>query len=254
MKLIDFDHMYTKREINTIDKAEDIAKEIVEKYLDSINEKQIDGGPTYIDAILIEYQRVRGTKKEEILTKLLDEYHMRYHAAVREAIHHILTKEDERVPNIKGKNMPGIISVKKEGKKYKIDTKIGQIEVYKATDVLSSPVLEKLLKGQCYDRTYDYIKENPQYNAVVSYLPFFFEGGVYHAYAKNKDYILDIAANAFYEDLESANKVLNGEIVADLTLKEVKSKIKVLRRTIAELPKESPLLSVGLYYDIKNKR
>ena len=202
---------------------------------------------------MLEYLKVKGTSKEEILLNLFKKYKMNYQASVREGIYHLLIKEDERVPNIKAKNWPGINSVKKEDNKYILDTQIGQIEVYKATQLISSSVLDRQLSGFCYERTYDFLKQNPEYSAVIAYLPNFFYGGMYHAYLKKEDEVFDIAANAYYKDIASANKVLNGEIIETMDLRQIRKKEKILNKTIEGLPRNCALLNIGLYYEIKNK-
>ena len=254
MKLSDFRHVYNEKELKPSKKNEEIAKVIAASYLKTINEKYLYVDcDTYLEAIFLEYLKVKGTPKEEVLLNLLKEHNINYQATVREGIYHLLVKETERIPNVKAKNWPGINSVKKENNKYILDTQIGRIEVYKATEMISSPVLNKQLGGCCYERTYDFLKQNPDYKATIAYLPNFFTGGMYHAYLENEDGVFDIAANAYYKDLDSAEKVLKGEKVETLSLKEAKNKIKVLRKTIDNLPKTDELLNVGLYYEIKNK-
>ncbi len=255
MKFIDLQNMYIKREKNPRKIDEQVAKEIIFDYLQITNRKSLNvKSNSYVEALMLEYLNVKGTKKEEILLNLFKQYKMNYQASVREGIYHLLSKVDERDEKINPRNWPGIISVERKKNKYILDTQIGKIEVYKATKIIKSPVLERPLSGYCYQRTYEYLKENPEYSAIISYLPNFFYGGMYHAYLKKDNCVFDIASNAYYKDMESANKVLNGEIVETLSLKEVRRRERILNRTIEKIPKDCGLLNVGLYYEIKNKR
>ena len=110
------------------------------------------------------------------------------------------------------------------------------------------------IKAKPFKEALGYRRLTEEYSAIISYLPNFFYGGMYHAYLKKDDGVFDIAANAYYKNMESANKVLNGEIVETLSLKEVRRRERILNRTIEGIPKDCGLLNVGLYYELKNKR
>ncbi len=139
-----------------------------------------------------------------------------------------------------------------------LETILGTIEVYKASDVLSKSksihIFDKPLNGQCYKKTYDFIKENHDYRAVLSYLPNFFYRGHYHAYLEKGSTILDIAANALYTSSNSANKILRGETLARLSYQQIKQKHKVLKMHAKELDSQQKLLNLALYYDYTKKK
>ena len=106
--------------------------------------------------------------------------------------------------------------------------------------------------GQCYERTYDFLKKNRDYKAVLAYMPHFFCGGNYHAYLEKDSEVLDIASNAFYSSKESIDKIFCGEIIAKLSYSQVQEKFNIIRKTTPEINSKQKLLTLALYYDRKN--
>lgn len=122
------------------------------------------------------------------------------------------------------KEIPFINKVENKNEKYTITTSIGKIQVKRASDYFSNTsssfIFKKTLIGKCFDRTAEFIQENPDYEAVVSYLPNIFTGGHYHAYAKKDDIIVDSACNAIFFN-HSGELVDNGRVVAKVSLEEL---------------------------------
>ena len=84
----------------------------------------------------------------------------------------------------------------------------------KASDIFektpSKYIFDRPLTGFCYDRVYDFVEENMDYEAVLSYLPTYFGFGHYHVYLQKDDIILDIASNGYYVSKQYSEKVLYG--------------------------------------------
>ena len=142
------------------------------------------------------------------------------------------------------------------GSKYILDTVLGDIEVFKASKLFSNSssyhIFNKDLMGQCYERSYDFLKENRDYKAVLAYMPNFFYGGNYHAYLEKDEQVLDIASNAFYSSKESIDKIFCGETIAKLTWKQVQQKFEQIKSTTPNINSRQKLLTLTLYYDNKN--
>ena len=68
---------------------------------------------------------------------------------------------------------PGMISEEHNESLYTLKTKIGTINVYKASEVFknskSSYIFNRRLLKWCYERTFDFLKENRDYKAALSY-------------------------------------------------------------------------------------
>lgn len=108
--------------------------------------------------------------------------------------------------------------------------------------------------GQCHDRTWDFLKENPDYQAVLAYMLNFFLGGHYHAYLEKDGNVLDIAANAFYDNPDSIEKIFNGEIIKKVTYKQAIDDFERVKRKMPGVQNSQKLLTLSLYYDIKQKK
>lgn len=81
---------------------------------------------------------------------------------------------------------PGVKNIEKSESKYILETILGTIEVYQASKIFmhspSYPIFNKTLMGQCYERIYDFLKENNDYKVALQYMLNFFYGGHYHTY------------------------------------------------------------------------
>ena len=97
-----------------------------------------------------------------------------------------------------------------------LDTAIGKIKLGKASEYFKntklSYIFDKKLHEECFDRTLEFVSENEDYDAVVSYVPNIFKGGHYHAYAKCDDTIVDSASNAIYFD-NTGELIEKGDII-----------------------------------------
>ena len=257
MKYEDFCKQLELRETIPNEKNNLIAANFLLKYLQTIKEKELSyptGNP--IEDLLYEYFSLKGTEKEENFIKLLNDYHFKYSMSIHNAIYYLLATPREFIENIDPLSWPGMQNIKRDNANYKLETILGNIEVYKASQIFSKTpsyhIFHKNLMGECYERTYDFLKENTDYLAVLSYMPNFFYGGHYHAYLEKENQILDIASNAFYPSKESAKKILCGEIVAKLSWKQVQEKFKQIKNTTKNINSRQKLLTLTLYYDRKN--
>lgn len=202
------------------------------------------------------YFEIKGTDKEKILEKLLEENNAHYSYTIHNAIYNLLVKKEEYDKRkVNPLLWPGINSITGKSNEYTLKTKLGKIKVSKASKIFentsSSYIFNKELLGKCYYRCYDFLKENSdQYKAVLSYLPNFFHGGHFHTYLENDTHVLDIASNAYYEK-EYANIVLSGEIIAKLTFEEVEKQYEELITTIPEIKEYPKLGTLALYHDVK---
>lgn len=252
----DLCNQYQKRQKNSINYDELNAKRLLEEYLSKVGKsKPCYNTASYIDDFLYEYFNAKEKGQEEIFDLLLRKYNFKYTNSVHNSIYHILEINKTESPKINPTLFPGLYNINEEGLKYTIDTNIGRIEVYKADQIyLSSTsyhIFKKPLAGKCYDRTYEFLKENTDYKAILSYMPNFFYKGHYHVYLEKDDQVLDIAANALYTSRKFANKILCGEILAKLSYKQVEQEFKNIKKTIPEVGSASKLLTLSLYYDIK---
>ena len=176
--------------------------------------------------------------------------------SIHNAIYYLLATERECADSVNPASWPGINDIKMLESKYILDTVLGNIEVFKASklfsDSLSYHIFNKELMGQCYERTYDFLRENRDYQAVLAYMPNFFFGGNYHAYLEKDGRVLDIASNAFYSSKESIDKIFCGEVIAKLTWKQVQQKFEQIKNTTSNISSRQKLLTLTLYYDNKN--
>lgn len=257
MKYEDFYKWEKLREINPNIKENLIAKNIISKYLEKTCKNQLayqTGFP--IEDLLYEYFLVKETENENIFIELLNSYNFNYSMSIHNAIYYLLATEKEKEDSISPLSWPGIKSIDRFDSRYILDTTIGTIEVFKASEVLSNSksydIFNKALMGQCYSRTYDFLKENRDYRAVLSYMPNFFYGGHYHTYLEKENEILDIASNALYYSKESIDKIFCGDIIAKLSYKQVQKKFNNIINTSCDLKDKNKLLTLTLYYDMKN--
>ena len=259
MRYEDFYRQAKKREQRDTKKDDAIAENFIDEYLGTAPKSFLLWAfQPHIEYLINEYFEVKGTKAEEYFIKLLNSYNFDYSMSIHNAIYYLLATEKEKNSSVNPASWPGVYEIKSENPKYTLKTILGTIEVYKASEILkdfpSIHIFSKPLMGQCYERTYDFLKENNDYKAVLSYMPNFFYGGHYHAYLERDDTTLDIASNALYTDHSSANKILCGDIIAKLTYKQAKQKFKTIKNTIPNIKQNQKLLTLALYYDQKRER
>lgn len=259
MKYKDFYEQEELRERKPEQKNNLIAEGFISKFLEMTYRNELlyqTGNP--IEDLLYEFFSLKGTEFEKVFLDLLNSYNFNYSMSIHNAIYYLLATDREYDNAINPLLWPGINDIKSDESKYILNTILGTIEVYKASEILSRSksyhIFEKDLMGQCYDRTYDFLRENNDYRAVLSYMPNFFYGGHYHAYLEKDNEVLDIASNALYYSEQSINKILCGKILAKLTYKQVKQKFNTIKNTVPSIGSKNKLLTLALYYDRKNNQ
>ena len=259
MKNNDFYKQVKLREEKPLLKEDSIAREVFKEYLKR-------GGTDYpckhlnqIEKLLYNYFQSKGTPSEKILLELFDANDFNYSASVRNAIFYLLCKpsdiEKQLARSVNPLFWPGINSITRCNYEYTLDTKIGKIKVCKASKVFkgtpSKCVFNRELIHHCHDRSEEFLKLNKDYQAVLSYVHNFFYGGMYHSYLESENGVLDIAANAYYENKEDASLVLKGDIIKKISYSEAQRKFETLSRIIPELKKHKKLGALTVYYDMK---
>jgi len=239
---------------------------IIKEFCSKCNFKNVKytGSPD-VDILYIYYQ-VKDTEDEKILLDLLYKYDFEFSSSIHNAMYYMLVKKTEfsdlffsqvfgiTNESLSPKMWPGVIDFINDGSYYEVKTNLGQIKVYKANEIISSPIFDKMLMNQCYERTYEFLKENKDYNAVISLMPDFFEGEHYHAYLEKNGHILDIASNAYYEDQKSIDTIFCGEELARLSYEEVEDEYLKLKRIYPNLSERSKLHSLAVHYDYNKNR
>ncbi len=151
------------------------------------------------DTFLYNYVELSKYQKDDI-NLALKQKNCNYHALLNECIYDALSSK----PLINIEEVPIVNKVTNNSNKMILETTVGTIRLGKASeyfkDTKSSYIFNKQLSGECFDRTLEFVRENEEYDAVVSYVPNIFVGGHYHAYAKCGDTIVDPASNAIYFD------------------------------------------------------
>ena len=211
----------------------------------------------FIEDLLFTYFEIEDANDKKLFDDILNSYNSNYQFTIANAIYYLLGKKKELKPlNINPLLWPGVIDIQKENNKYIVETILGNIEVYKANKIFSntdsSHIFKRELMGQCYNRTYEFLKQNRDYNAVLSYEPNFFYGGHYHAYLEKNSQVLDIAANAYYKTKEFSDKILCGKVIKKLSYEETEEKFKELQYETPEFENYNKLHVLALYYERKN--
>lgn len=256
--MLDTDIYRWRKEIEEINNEEEniIAAMIIREYYNKTkDESVIFTGSGAID-ILYNYFKIKGTEKEKVLFDLLYKYDFDFSMSIHNSLYYLLGKKEElEEGSVSPLSWPGVNSFTRIGSDFEVNTNLGKIMVTKASDIFDSKVFEKKLMNQCYERTYDFLKENRDYKAVVSLLPSFFEGDHYHAYLQKDNHILDIACNAYYEDPKSIDTIFCGEEIFSLSYDEVEEDYMTLKRMYPDMKKGFKLHSLAIYHDsIRNKK
>lgn len=258
MKYEDLCKQWNLREKRSENKNSLIAKEVLLKYLEKIKETELPYQITNnaINSLIYNYFYIKDSDNESKINEILNLYNFNYSMSIHNAIYYLLATEREYVDCIDPLSWPGVKEINISDSKYSLNTILGNIEVYKASEIFSSTsseyIFNKNLMGECYGRTYDFLKENRDYHAVLSFMPHFFYGGHYHAYLEKDGNVLDIASNAFYDSKYSIDKIFCGEIIAKLSYTQVQKKFKMLKKTTPKISSKPKLLTLALYYDRKN--
>lgn len=173
-----------------------------------------------ISRFFTNYINLYQTHPEEI--KLyLSKKHFNEKSTLHEILYNFLENEDIQ----KLKRVPLIHEINQQGDIYIMNTTVGEIHVQQArkyfANTESSFIFQKDLADYCFERTCDFVEQNPQYQAIVKYLPNTFAGGHYHAYAKKGDMIVDSACNAVFFD-GTGELIEQGETLYQTTAEELK--------------------------------
>lgn len=252
--------VYCKMDESNIKIMKEILKKIKPFYQKELNEKYDGNIVDYFFRIYFNQKKNNNQKKFD---NYLEQFNFNYIASIRNGIYYLLGREDELEDcDIDYSLWPGISNATIDDNKYILDTKVGKIEVYKASEFYkntsSAYIFERDLMQRCYIRTYDFVKENLRdFQAVLSYTPFFFGNcGSYHAYALGNSTIVDIAANALYDSLDTGNKILKGNIIKKLTYDEIEDEFEKIEKEIPELLDDdyNKLYILTLYYDYKQQK
>lgn len=214
---------------------------------------------TFINDLLLNYMKLKNTENGKLLEQCMINSRFNYSASIHNAIYYMLATEKEAkkylTNNISPTDWPGVNSYSNKESTYTINTIYGNITVNKASEIFkntkSNYIFQKRLSTMCYDRTYEFAKENPDYTIVLSYLPNFFSTGHFHAYLEKENQTLDIASNGLYETNDNSSKVLNGEIIKKMSLEEVEDDYKKITRELEYHPlikQYSKLHLLSLYH------
>lgn len=143
-----------------------------------------------IDRFFINYINLYQTHPEEIRL-CLNKKRFNEKSALHEILYTFLENEDIK----KLSKVPLIHEIKQQDNDYILNTTIGTIHLQKASkyfaDTSSAFIFQNKTSDLCFEKTCEFIDKNPDYQAIVKYLPNVFTGGHYHAYAKKEDMIVD---------------------------------------------------------------
>ena len=166
---------------------------------------------SFAETFIYNYVELSKYQKDDIKL-VLKQKKCKQQALLNECIYDALSSN----PLINIEDIPLINKVTNDKDKMILETTIGTIRLGKASeyfkDTKSSYIVNKKLAGECFDRTLEFVRENEEYDAVVSYVPNIFVGGHYHAYAKCGDTIVDPASNAIYFD-NTGTLIEQGDII-----------------------------------------
>lgn len=166
---------------------------------------------SFAETFIYNYVELSKYQKDDIRL-VLKQKKYNQQALLNECIYEALSSN----PLINIEDVPLINKVTNDKDKMILETTVGTIRIGKASeyfkDTKSSYIFNKQLSGECFDRTLEFVRENEEYDAVVSYVPNIFVGGHYHAYAKCDDTIVDSASNAIYFD-NTGNLIEQGDII-----------------------------------------
>lgn len=251
MELNIIDKQYLDTEDKYLDLNQEVAEYIISEYRSLSTYYNFNGKP--LDVLLSNYFYLKSKNEHHILEEVLNKYCFNYTSSIHNAIYDLLLVNEDRALL-----WPGVNKIEKCNELYKLNTKNGLIKVSKASRVFkdhkSSYIFKKELRGNCFARTLDFLIENKDYKAVLSYDNNLFVGGHYHAYLENNNQTLDIASNALYETDDDRKKVLDGKIIKKLTLEEVIDSFNKVLEEVPTLDKNDDKLQVlALYYGKKKK-
>lgn len=176
---------------------------------------------------------------KEILDTILKQFATNKNAFILNTIKNTLIME--KIPKYPG---IGIEKITKKDTLYNVSSILGEIKVEKASQKWP---LKQSLSGKLSQECFEFVKENPNWKVVLSYIPNYFYKGYYHAYLKNEEYVLDIARNMVLEK-KMGEILLDGEIFKELTLEEIEREKNILREQIIGFRENEYLLGILTWY------
>ena len=249
MELNEIDEYHLNTEIKYQNLSEQTAEYIISEYRKLGPYHKCDDNP--LASLLYNYFYLKKKGKHQVLEEVLNNYKINYKSSIHNAIFDLLGSEKD-----KSLLWPGVVSEEDDGLLYKLKTNIGIIKVYKASEIFkntkSAYIFKRNLRNCCHVRSFDFLSENKDYKAVLSYDNNLFVGGHFHSYLEKDDITIDIAGNALYKSREDKEKVLNGEVLAKLTYDEVMIEFMKVLEEIPNLdPDDDKLQVLALYYGKK---
>lgn len=243
------DEYYLDTEIKYLNLNEQVADHIIYEYKQKGPYRKCDYNS--LNSLLYNYFYLKRKNKHKLLEEILNKYNINYNSSIHNAIYDLLIDNENRAML-----WPGVISIENNGFLYQLKTIIGNINVYKASEIFandkSSYIFKRPLRGNCFARSLDFIKENRDYKVVFSYDDDIFIGGHFHAYLEKNGITLDIASNALYKSKEEKDKVFKGEIISKLTYDEA---IDSFNKVLEEVPNldsnDDKLQVLALYFGKK---
>lgn len=249
MKINEIDEYYLNLEVAFQDLNELTAEYIISEYKKLGSYHKYDDNP--LASLLINYFNLKKKGKHQVLEDVLNKYSINYKSSIHNAIYDLLSNEKDR-----SLLWPGVISKEDNGLLYILETYLGTIRVYKASEIFKNTehasVFKKDLRTYCHARSFEFLSINKDYKAVLSYNKNLFVGGHFHSYLEKDDITLDIASNALYTRMEDKEKVLDGEVLAKLTYDEVISLFAKVQEEVPDLdPFDDKLQVLALYHGMK---
>lgn len=228
-----------------------IARKVLMEYLKISGREDFISPLTgnYTNDLFVNYAQVKGLRDEDIFLSLFVKYKFNYSYSIMNGMCYLFGKGSV-VERVNPFDWPGMISVDKDNNKYILHTLIGDIEVYKASEIFSgtnsSFIFKKKLVHQCFSRTYDFVKKNKDFNAVVSLLDGPFRGGYYHAYAVNGNTLVDPAVNTIYIDPKVIAKLYKGKEIIRLSYDEISDRFSKIKKMKPDIDNGCILSDVAL--------
>ncbi|GEM_PF-6055815 len=233
-------------------KNDAMAKKVINEYLKKNNLYfDVYKLPFYsLHHLINGYYYLKKIGKEKELDEILQKCNFNYAFSIRNAIYDLflLEKDKRRYRSVKPTLWPGVINVENDGPLFKVDTVLGTINVYKASEVIANKIFNQNLCGRCFEVSEEYVTENPEYKVVLSYMPYAFIGGDYHAYLRRDSEVLDLAANALFTD-SSTDLLYPRCPIKELSLDEMNSTYEDLKIQDSEVEDDYKLHVLAIHYD-----
>lgn len=232
-----------RRDVAIYSIAESILYEYLRKSSDHYLPYNISIRP--LDDVIKNYSAIKNSENKKLYEDILDRYGFNYKASIQNALYKLYNRNFVEM-------WPGIKECRNENNLYKIRTSVGDIVVNRASDMFKntklSHIFDKQLAGECFARSYDFIKEYNDCNVILVELPYILNGTYYHALIECEDYFLDIAANYCY-DKQYSNILNNGRIIKKLNYHELKCELQKIQDEYGSIGSLHELYSIILHHD-----